>query len=240
MKIIVVVPAYNEAVKIGEVVKDIKKEIENVIVVDDGSNDETGEIAKTAGAIVLTHSINRGQGAALQTGINFALEYGADIIVTFDADGQLLASEIDQVVKPLLLGEVDIVLGSRFLNKSSTFLRGLMPQGKVLDKINQIPANKKIILRLAILVTRLYTGLKITDTHNGFRAISSQAAKKIEIRQDGMAHASEILEQIKKYNLKFKEVPVTMRYTEYSIKKGQKLSNSFRIILDLILDRFSK
>ena len=223
MKIIVVVPAYNEAEKIGEVVKDIKKVIENIIVVDDGSTDQTGEIAKAAGVIVLTHLINRGQGAALQTGINFALAQGAEIIVTFDADGQLLAPEIDQVVKPLLLGEVDVVLGSRFLNK-----------------INKIPRDKKIILRLAVLVTRLYTGLKLTDTHNGFRAMSRQAAEKIKIQQDGMAHASEILEQIKKCSLRFKEVPVTMRYTEYSIKKGQKLSNSFRIILDLIIGRISR
>jgi len=223
MKISVVIPAYNESKAIGKVIGELKQRVNQIIVVDDGSIDNTAEIARESGAEVLAHFLNRGQGAALQTGIDFALRQGADIIVTFDADGQFKASEIDQMVGPLLLGQVDVVLGSRFLNEK-----------------NKTPLGKKIILKLAVLVTRLYTGLKVTDTHNGFRAISSKAARLIQIKQDGMAHASEIIEQIKKHDLKFKEVPVTIEYSDYSLGKGQRLTNSFRIVWDLIMGRIAK
>lgn len=223
MKISVVIPAYNEEKMIAQVVSELKNKISEVIVVDDGSSDLTAKLAKQAGAIVLTHFINRGQGAAIQTGINFALNSGADIIVTFDADGQHQVAEIEKLVRPLFLGEAEVVLGSRFLNKE-----------------NKIPFSRKLILKLATWFTRLYTGLPITDVHNGFRAFSRQAAELIEIKQDGMAHASEIIEQIKKHQLNFKEVPVTIKYTDYSLQKGQKISNSFRIIWDLIIGRISK
>jgi len=223
MKISLVIPAYNEETTIGRVVRSAKDKASETIVVDDGSADSTAELARQAGAEVLTHFLNRGQGAALQTGIIYALNSGTDVIVTFDADSQFKASEIDGVLKPLLLGEVDVVLGSRFLNKK-----------------NQIPLAKKIILKLAVWVTRFYTGLKISDTHNGFRAFSAKAARLIQIKQNGMAHASEIIEQIKKHGLKFREVPVTVEYSEYSLKKGQKLTNSFRIIWDLIIGRITR
>ncbi|MAF13877.1 MAG: cell wall biosynthesis glycosyltransferase [Parcubacteria group bacterium] len=223
MEIQVVVPAYNEAKVINQVVTDLKGKVTKIIVVDDGSTDKTGEVASLAGAQVVQHFINRGQGAALQTGINFALKSGADIIVTFDADGQHQVDDIENVIKPLLLGEEDVVLGSRFLNTKS-----------------KIPISRKILLKLATYFTKIYTGLSITDTHNGFRALSRLAAEKIEIKQDGMAHASEIIEQIKKHQLRFREVPVTIKYTEYSLQKGQKFSNSFKIIWDLILGRISR
>ncbi|MFA6382287.1 MAG: glycosyltransferase family 2 protein [Candidatus Buchananbacteria bacterium] len=223
MKTIVVIPAYNEAKAISQVVKKIKDKAYDVIVVNDGSADNTGELAKQAGAAVVNHFLNRGQGAALQTGLDFALSLQADIIVTFDADGQHEANEIDDLVEPLLLQKADVVLGSRFLS----------------DK-NQIPFWKKQVLKLATWFTRFYTGLPVTDVHNGFRALSRRAAELIEIRQDGMAHASEIIEQIKIHQLRFIEAPVTIRYTEYSLQKGQKLSNSFRIIWDLIIGRISK
>ncbi|MFA6410205.1 MAG: glycosyltransferase family 2 protein [Candidatus Buchananbacteria bacterium] len=220
MNISVVIPAFNEAEKIGKVVSEVKEKVPTIIVVDDGSKDQTGNLAKNAGALVLTHIINRGQGAALQTGINFALNSGSDVIVTFDADGQHDVSEIDEVIKPLLLGQVDVVLGSRFLTAK-----------------NKIPQSKIFLLKVATWFTKIYTGLEISDTHNGFRALSKKAASQIEITQDGMAHASEIIEQIKKHHLKFVEVPVSIKYTEYSMKKGQKLSSSFRIVWDLILSR---
>lgn len=220
MKVVVVIPALNEAKVISSVINDVKDKVNEVIVVDDGSIDNTEEVAKNAGAKVARHFLNRGQGAALQTGISFALKIGADIIVTFDADGQHVAEEIEQVVQPLLLGEVDVVLGSRFLKTE-----------------NKIPKSRAKLLKLATLFTRVYTGLKVTDAHNGFRAFSRKAAEAITIRQDGMAHASEIIEEIKKHNLKFKEVGVTIKYTYYSLEKGQKLSNAFRIVWDLILGR---
>ncbi|HLC89742.1 MAG TPA: glycosyltransferase family 2 protein, partial [Patescibacteria group bacterium] len=180
------------------------------------------------GSKILRHFINRGQGAALQTGIFCALKDGADVIVTFDADGQHNPEEIDRVVEPLLLSEVDVVLGSRFL------------KSEIRNPKSEIPLSRIIILKLASWFTRLYTGLAVTDTHNGFRAISAKAASLIEIKQDGMAHASEIIEQIKKHNLKFKEVPVAINYTKHSLAKGQKLSNSFKIIWDLIISRIAK
>ena len=222
MKISAVIPAYNEAKTITPVVGEVKEKVNQVIVVDDGSTDQTGHLAQAAGAEVITHFLNRGQGAALQTGINFALDAGADLIVTFDADGQHQAADIDKIIKPLLLGEAEVCLGSRFLNQDSN-----------------IPTIRKIILKTATWITRLYTGLLITDTHNGLRAFSRRSAQKIEIKHDGMAHASEIIEQIKKHQLKFKEVPVTISYTEYSLSKGQRLNSSFRIIWDLIIGKIS-
>ena len=232
MKIIAVVPAYNEEKTIFKVVSELKENVKEVIAVDDGSNDQTAELAKKAGAKILTHFLNRGQGAALQTGIFCALKDGADIIVTFDADAQHNPEEIDRVVEPLLLSEVDVVLGSRFLKSE---IRSASWRTK-----SEIPLSRIIILKLASWFTRLYTGLAVTDTHNGFRAISAKAASLIEIKQDGMAHASEIIEQIKKHNLKFKEVPVAINYTKHSLAKGQKLSNSFKIIWDLIISRIAK
>lgn len=223
MKIIVVIPAYNEGEVIRNVVKDVKEKVNNVVVVDDGSTDNTFLLAKESGATTLKHFINRGQGAALQTGINFALKDEADIIVTFDADGQQDQNEIEKVVQPLLLGEVDVVLGSRFLKQG-----------------NKVPFSRVVLLRAATLFTKIYTGLEVTDAHNGFRALSRKAASKIRIRQDGMAHASEILEEIKRNDLSFKEVGVTVKYTFYSLNKGQKLTNSFKIVWDLILARIVK
>ena len=224
MIISAVIPAYNEARTIGQVVAEVKDKVSQVVVVDDGSADQTGELAKLAGAKVITHFLNRGQGAAMQTGINFALNSGADIIVTFDAAGQHNPEDIEKLIKPLLLGEADVALGSRFLE----------------SKINNVPLARVVVLKLAVLITRLYTGLKLTDAHNGFRAFSRKAALAIEIRQDGMAHGSEIIEQIKKHGLRFKEVPVKINYTSYSLEKGQKLTNSFRIIWDIIISRISR
>jgi glycosyltransferase involved in cell wall biosynthesis len=223
MNIFVVIAAYNEAKSVGTVVAEVKNCGYNVVVVNDGSGDDTAKIAAAAGATVLSHAINRGQGAALQTGITYALSRGAQIIVTFDADGQFEAKEIEGVVKPLLLGVADVVLGSRFLKKE-----------------NSVPKEKLFILKFATAVTNYYTGLKLTDIHNGFRAFSQKAALALEIRQDGMAHASEILEQIKKHDFIYREVPVTVKYTDYSRAKGQKITNSFRIIFDLLISRLTR
>ena len=217
MNIFVVIPAYNEATVVGRTVSDVRKYCSSVVVVDDGSDDETGKTAEASGAKVLRHIINRGQGAALRTGIDYALSLGADIIVTFDADGQFVAAEIEKICGPLMAGDADIVLGSRFLTK------------------NRIPFLKKIILRPAILFTRAITGLELSDTHNGFRALNRAAAEKIEIRQDRMAHSSEIIHEIARLNLRYKEIPIAVNYTEYSRKKGQKLTGALKILFDLIM-----
>lgn len=230
MNIFVIIPAYNEASVIGQTVSDVRKICSNVVVVDDGSGDETGKAAEAAGAKVSRHIINRGQGAALRTGINYALSLGADIIVTFDADGQFDAAEIEKICGPIISGEADIVLGSRFLHSSSPFSKG------ELEGVgNKIPFLKRMILRPAILFTRALTGLELSDTHNGFRALNRAAAEKIELRQDRMAHSSEIIHEIARLNLKYKEIPITVNYTDYSRKKGQKLTGALKILFDLIM-----
>lgn len=223
MKIYALIPAYNEADSIADVIEDIKKKVDAVVVVDDGSSDGTSQKAKESGAIVLRHILNRGQGAALRTGMEYALKNGADILITFDADGQHDSNDIPKLTEPLWSGHFDVVLGSRFLSQKS-----------------KIPFRKCILLKFATFFTRLSTGLKVTDTHNGLRAFSRQCAQTIQIRQDDYAHASEILEEIAKYELRYKEVPTAVYYTDYSMKKGQSLFNSFRIMWDIILGRLNR
>jgi glycosyltransferase involved in cell wall biosynthesis len=216
----VVVAAYNEAPAIGQVVADLKAYDLNVLVVDDGSVDDTSSVASKAGAIVVQHPVNLGQGAALQTGINFALRRGAKYIVTFDADGQHLASDIPLLIFTLEKFDVDIACGSRFLGQTEN-----------------IPPVRRNVLKLAKVFTYITTGLRMTDAHNGLRAMTQYCAKHIRIRQNRMAHASEIINEIARHKFKFVEVPVTIRYSLYSLKKGQKISNSINIIFDLIMRR---
>jgi len=218
MKIYIVIAAYNEEKSISKVIKDLKKGgYNNIVVVDDGSKDKTFSIVEKSGAHALRHFINRGQGAALKTGIDYALLQGADIIVTFDADGQHLVSEIKRMTDPVRKGEVEVTLGSRFL-----------------DDKTELPLKKRIVLKGAIFLIQIMYGVKLSDAHNGFRAFSKKAAKKIEINADRMEHASEIVEEIHTKKIKFKEVPVTIRYTDYSQQKGQSVWNSFKIFAKMV------
>ena len=213
----IIIPAYNEEKSIGNVIDSLKQHnYNNIVVVDDGSKDNTYRIAKEKGVHALRHIINRGQGAALQTATDYALLQGANIIVHFDADGQHNPKQIINLIQPIINNEAQATLGSRFLSKQ------------------KLPRDRKIILQGAKFIIRLMYGIKLTDVHNGFRAFSRDAIKKIKIKGDGMEHASEILEQIKKKNIKYKEVPVNIRYTEESLKKGQKNSNSIKILLNMI------
>jgi len=223
MKVFIIVPAYNEDMKIQSVLGDLKSKFQNIVVIDDGSTDNTYQQALSSGVTVLSHIVNRGQGAALMTGIKYSLDKGADIIVSFDADGQHQTEEIQKIINPIVHQQADIVLGSRFLEKKS-----------------KIPLARKIILKAGIVFTRLTTGLRLTDTHNGFRAFSRRAAKKINLRQDRMAHSSEILDEIKKSQLKYQEVPVNIKYTNYSMKKGQTGIDSLKIIKDILIKKLRK
>lgn len=218
-----VIAAYNEASIIGSVIKEIRSKYANVIVVDDGSTDSTSIEAVSAGAIVVTHPINLGQGAALQTGITFALWYQAKYIVTFDADGQHRVEDVDAMLDVIKTENCDVVLGSRFYGTTEN-----------------LPIVRHFVLKAAVLFTRLSTGLQLTDTHNGLRVITAQAAERIKLHQNGMAHASELLEQIAKLDMSYREVAVNIRYTEYSLSKGQKLSNSLNILMDLIVEKFTR
>lgn len=219
----VVIPAYNEGSVVGEVVSDVRALYRNVVVVDDCSRDDTGAAARSAGAIVLRHPINLGQGAALQTGIRYALGRGADYIVTFDADGQHRVEDIGLLLDTQVRSKADVVVGSRFLGR-----------------VENIPPIRRMVLKLAVLFTRVTSGVKLTDAHNGLRLLTRRAAERIRITQNRMAHASEITDQIHRLGLSVAEAPVTIIYTEYSLRKGQRLSNAFNILAELIVGRLNK
>jgi glycosyltransferase involved in cell wall biosynthesis len=219
-RVFFVVPAYNEETSVGRVVATIRSAFEHVIVVDDGSSDGSAQCAKAAGARVLRHLVNRGQGAALKTGIDYALQLGAEIIVTFDSDGQHRIEDVPLLLAPILDGRCDVVLGSRFL-----------------DGQTQVPPLRKLVLKMGVVFTRLVSRIKVTDTHNGLRAFSRKAAQLIRIRQDRMAHASEILDEISRLKLSFCEVPTRIQYSAYSRAKGQRSSAALRIVWDFFVGK---
>ncbi len=219
MRAVAVIAGYNEEARIAEAIRDALPHVDAVVVVDDGSRDRTGEQAALAGAHVLTHILNRGQGASLQTGTDYALNsLGAEVIIHFDADGQMRGSEITMMLEPIECGEVDVVLGSRFLGKEA----------------ENIPAMRRAMLRLAVLFTRALSGIRVTDTHNGFRALSKEAARKIRISLDRMAHASEILDNIVNQRLRYVERPVTIRYSLETLKKGQSTLKAMATAKDIL------
>lgn len=220
MKTFVILPAYNEARRIGQVLQDLSALPYEVVIVDDASNDDTYKIASKYKVDLLQHKVNRGQGAALQTGNNYALSQGADIIVHFDADGQFLAEEIKDIIQPLLTGEADIVFGSRFLSKKS-----------------HIPwLKEKIYFPLARLVNRLLLGIKSSDPQSGFRAMTRATAKQIEIVNDEYAHCSEIIAKAFAHNLRIKEVPMTVIYRDF----GQGFGGGIKILKDILISKISK
>lgn len=222
MNMYMVIAAYNEGKNISRVVKDLQKAgYSNIVVVDDGSRDNTFAVAERTGATVLQHSINRGQGASLKTGIDYAVLQGADIIVTFDADGQHRVEDLPAMIAPVAEGKVDITVGSRFLKKT------------------KVPFLRKLLLKGSVLVVWLFYRMKMTDAHNGFRAMSRKAAEKIDITCDRMAHSSEIVEEIRKKNLKYREIPVTIRYTEETLKRGHgSYLGAVRILGRMMFKRF--
>ncbi|HEY1653478.1 MAG TPA: glycosyltransferase family 2 protein [Candidatus Tumulicola sp.] len=214
----IVVPALNEATTIADVVTGLADlGYPNICVVDDGSRDATAEEATANGAHVLSHIINFGQGAALQTGISYALGKGARYVCTFDADGQHSPKSIDSLLTALLGARADVALGSRFVTKTSA-----------------VPRRRRLLLGAALLFTRFHARLNVTDTHNGLRAFTRRAAELITINQAHMAHASEILQKIGTAKLSFVEVPVEVSYSLYSRRKGQSGFDFIKILLDLL------
>jgi glycosyltransferase involved in cell wall biosynthesis len=192
----------------------------NVVVVDDGSDDDTAAVAREQPVWVLRHIVNCGQGAALQTGLTFALTRGAEIVVTFDADGQHASAEIERLVEPIRKGHFDVTLGSRFLGQTVG-----------------LPWGRWLVLKLGILFTWIFSQVWITDTHNGLRAFSRKAAQQIRILHNRMAHASEILDQIREKGLRYGEVPVTILYSRETLAKGQCSWHALRIVGQLLLGR---
>lgn len=209
----VVIAAFNEGKVIRDVVAEVVRDGWSVILVDDGSRDDTAAEARAGGAMVLRHVVNLGQGAALQTGIDCALRQGARYIVTFDADGQHNYADIPALIAAL--SDADIALGSRFLGN-----------------VEGATQRRMAMLRMAVMMSNRLSGLRLTDAHCGLRAIRAEAAPKLRITQDRMAHASELLRKIYTEDLRVVEVPVTVRYTAHSMAKGQTGFQAVRILFD--------
>ena len=215
----VVVPLFNEAAVIADVVRGIREFLPQVVCVDDGSSDGSAAAARAAGAVVIQHPVNMGQGAALQTGLEYVVrDPEMRYAVTFDADGQHQVSDAVAMVEVLRAGAVDVVFGSRFL-----------------DTRTKPGRSKRLLLRAAVLYTNMTTHMRLTDAHNGLRAMTRAVAERLDIRQNRMAHASEIVEQIGTAGFRYAEHPVHIVYTDYSRSKGQSLWNAVNILAELIL-----
>lgn len=222
----IVIPCYREdPAVVRHTVEGIVGGPWQIVLVDDGSPRELSADCQELSRIVtiLRHPVNRGQGAALQTGADYAVRHGADAVVHFDADGQHDPADIPRFLAALDAGDCDIVLGSRFLRP---------------EDLAAIPAGRRRLLRLARMVETYLTGLKLTDVHNGFRALGPRALETIHIQEDCMAHASEILQQVAQYQLRWKEIPTHVVYSDYSSSKGQKVGNAFNILWDLLLRKW--
>jgi polyprenyl-phospho-N-acetylgalactosaminyl synthase len=214
----VVIPLFNEGQVIAEVVSHVRTVFPNVVCVDDGSTDNSASEAKRAGAVVIQHPINLGQGAALQTGFVFALrDSEMTEVVTFDADGQHSLEDAQGMVELLSSQQLDVVIGSRFL-----------------DSRTQLGLAKRVVLKMAALFTRVTTGMSLTDAHNGLRVINRETLKRFSLRQNRMAHASEIIDIFSELKLKWDEYPTHIVYSEYSKAKGQSLLNSVNILVELL------
>lgn len=233
MRIVAVMPAYNEQGRIGAAVRGVASRVDRVIVVDDGSGDATADEARAAGADVYAHMLNRGQGAGLRTGTEAALRFfdaasdaGADVIVHVDADGQHDPDAIPALVAPIAGGRADVTFGSRFL--------GLQAEG--------MPASRRALLAAARLFSAMVLGLPrtVTDPQSGMRAMTAAAARELRFSQDRMAHCSEILRLAYRSELRCVEVPIRVRYTAETLAKGQKAADALKIVWQLLLGAFSK
>jgi glycosyltransferase involved in cell wall biosynthesis len=216
----IIIPVFNHDEHLRRVVQELQKRgFTKIIVVDDGSTKDIFTNISDLGIHFLRHEINLGQGAALQTGFDFAKKSKANYVVSFDADGQHGAADAETVLGPVLNGSADLCLGSRFLSQNS----------------QNVPITRKRVLKLATFVNYLFANIKLTDAHNGLRALNADALEKLKVTENRMAHATEILIEARKHSLRITEVPVTIHYTDYSMKHGQSSWNSLRILIDLLL-----
>jgi polyprenyl-phospho-N-acetylgalactosaminyl synthase len=217
----IIIPAFNEATVIRETVEPLTQQGYRVIVVDDASHDNIQARLQGLPVIYARHEINLGQGAAIQTGIDIAREKKANLFVTFDADGQHDPADLKGMIDKLQSGGLDIVFGSRFLPGAATNMSG----------------TRRLTLKIGRLVNYVFSGILLSDAHNGLRVFNGKAASAIDLKENRMAHASEFLLQVKKYGLQFGEYPSHIRYTPYSRKKGQSLLNSIKIFFEMILNK---
>lgn len=217
-EVYIVVPAKNEGDRVAKVVQSIIAEgYTNVIVVDDGSEDKTALYAKEAGATVLNHLVNLGAGAATQTGMEFALAKGARTIVTMDGDSQHFASDISNLVHHLNHQNLDLVIGSRFLEPN-----------------NQIPTDRIVVNKLANWFSGIITGLFVTDSQSGMKAIHAKLASKMHFTFDGYEFCTEILKIAHQEKARFDEIPIQVKYSEELAGKGQSWRNIGRMVFRLL------
>ena len=215
----IIVRCYNEAPVVGDTIASLIQRFANVVGVDDGSQDASSAAMAAAGAHVVRHSVNLGAGAALQTGLQYALlDPGARLFVCFDADGQHRVEDAVAMVDRMRKGDLDILIGSRFLGSAE-----------------HIPRGRALVLRLGRMFERLTSGVRLSDAHNGLRVFTRRFAERIDLRLHDMAYASELLALIAESGLPYGEYPVTIVYTEYSLAKGQRSINSVNIALDVWL-----
>lgn len=219
-KVFVIVPVYEEEKVIRSTLEPLISRDYTVLAVDDGSSDRTWEVLRSMPIHRLRHPINLGQGAAIQTGMTYALSHDAELLVHFDADGQHRAEDIDCLLEPLEAGLADVVLGSRFMRGE--------------DRL-AVPRDRRVLLKIAVAVNALLTGLLLTDAHNGLRAMTSHAAEQIFLFENGFAHATEILIQVRRLGLRYVERPVHISYTDYSRSKGQSGWNGLNMVFDIAL-----
>ncbi len=218
----IIVPAFNEAPVIGDVVAELRSAFAHVVCVDDGSRDETGDAALRAGAHVVPHPVNLGQGAAIQTGVEYARRQpGATAFATFDADGQHRVTDVLAMLERLARGDVDIVIGSRFSGAT----------------ISRTPPLKRLILRTAAWLSPASRRLGLTDAHNGLRVFNRRVAESLNLTMAGMSHAGEFVSLIDTNRWRVAEEPVEILYTEYSLAKGQPILNGVNIVFDGMLRR---
>lgn len=214
-----IVPVYNEATVVGDVVRGALRTFPNIVCVDDGSRDGSADQIRAAGAHLVRHPINLGQGGALQTGIEYArAQPGAEYFVTFDADGQHQVDDVVRMVARLRTEPVDIVVGTRFRGDTS-----------------HIPLTKRLALRTVVALSPRLRRMHLTDAHNGLRAFNRTVALQMDITSNGMGHASEIVEMIDRHRWRAAEEPVHIVYTEYSMAKGQSLLNGVNILFESAL-----
>ena len=219
MKTVIVLPAYNEEKYVGEVLRSCREHgFDHVIVVDDGSLDNTGTAAADSGAVVVSHMINRGVGAATQTGLSAARMMGADIAVTMDADGQHLAGDIKPLLEILERDRADIVIGSRFLNRK-----------------NRIPMLRRGFNLVANLITFMLSGIYISDSQSGMKVFSGEALARINITSNGYEFCSEIIREARYFRLRISEVPISVKYSDYTLSKGQNFASGITTVFKLML-----
>lgn len=217
----IVIPAFNEASIIGDVISDVRSVFPNVVCVDDGSRDDTADLAFAAGAHVVPHPVNLGQGAAIQTGVEYARSRpGARVFATFDADGQHQVKDVIRMIDRLDTDNVDLVVGTRFAGT-----------------VTHVPPLKRVILRAAAFLSPQSRSLGLTDAHNGLRVFNRTVADALNLTMNGMSHAGEFIALAAENHWRVAEEPVEILYTDYSKSKGQPLLNGVNIVFDGLLRR---